>query len=255
MTTIRVTPERSTLSLSANRLRTEDSRGPAGLGSKLPDAKPAAGAPAAPKTADAAALRATTLQLDRASSIADTTAAALGSLSDLLERLRDAATAARDSGTEAGPELRALSARITETVRGAAFDGVNLLDGSLASGAFRLPASADGTGELALTARDLTPGGPHVPFDLENDVFAVEGAEAALADVGAFRGQLSEDAKRIDAHRSFVSVLADVVGGSGGGGLGIEGARLAALQLKQTLSGQTLSIANQAPQTVLSLFR
>ena len=72
-------------------------------------------------------------------------------------------------------------------------------------------------------------------------------------------GDLGAQAKQIENHTSFVSKLTDVleagIGNLVDADLAKESARLQALQVQQQLGAQALSIANQAPQIILSLFR
>ena len=70
---------------------------------------------------------------------------------------------------------------------------------------------------------------------------------------------LGSASRKIDAQLSFTSKLREVIEGSVGNlvdaDLAKESARLQALQVKQQLGIQALSIANQAPQAIMSLFR
>lgn len=254
--TIRVGPERATLSLPQGRLRSEDARSAAAAApetSRRPSALPAS---VSARPSDVAGLRAASALLDRASSIADTALAATGAVTALLEQMRELATSARESGARPDGDFRNLGRRVAEAVRGAVFEGVNLLDGSQGSGAFRLSAQTEETGEITLRAQDLTPGGEAVPVGADSDPAAsVEGLSTALANLADFRRGLGEDVKKVEAHRSFVLLLADAREAGPWSTLNVDGARLAALQLKQSLGGQTLAIANQTPQAVLSLFR
>lgn len=98
------------------------------------------------------------------------------------------------------------------------------------------------------------------------DVTTEDGAEAAL---GAIEGliQTSIDSaavlgstgKRIETQADFVSKLTDrLTSGIGAlvdADMEAASAKLQALQTQQQLGVQALSIANQAPQTILSLFR
>lgn len=65
--------------------------------------------------------------------------------------------------------------------------------------------------------------------------------------------------KRIDNHKNFNSKLVDKfdagVGSLVDADMNKEAARLSALQVQEQLATQALSIANQAPQSILSLFR
>jgi flagellin len=70
---------------------------------------------------------------------------------------------------------------------------------------------------------------------------------------------LGSASRKIDAQSTFTSKLSDSIDAGIGNlvdaDLAKESAKLQALQVKQQLGVQALSIANQAPQTILSLFR
>ena len=82
---------------------------------------------------------------------------------------------------------------------------------------------------------------------------------ASIANVNQALGNLGAQAKQIEGHNKFVSKLTDVlqagVGNLVDADIAKESARLQALQVQQQLGAQSLSIANQAPQIILSLFR
>jgi flagellin len=95
------------------------------------------------------------------------------------------------------------------------------------------------------------------------------GAQAALADGGDFDtvqtaisnalNQFGSDARYIDNQIAYNKDKADALEAGLGAlidaDLAKESARLQSLQIRQQLGTQALSIANQAPQTLLSLFR
>jgi flagellin len=98
------------------------------------------------------------------------------------------------------------------------------------------------------------------------DVSTADGATSALASIEGLiqrsidsAAVLGSAAKRIDTQTDFVGKLID--GLKSGIGTLVDAdmeaasARLQALQTQQQLGVQALSIANQAPQTILSLFR
>ncbi len=70
---------------------------------------------------------------------------------------------------------------------------------------------------------------------------------------------LGSGSRKIDAQMTFTSKLSDAIESGVGklvdADLAKESAKLQALQVKQQLGVQALSIANQAPQTITSLFR
>jgi flagellin len=83
--------------------------------------------------------------------------------------------------------------------------------------------------------------------------------DAEITSVGNALGQLGASAKDIDFLTTFSQTLSDAVteglGSLVDADLAKESARLQALQVKQQLGVQALSIANQRPQIILSLFR
>ena len=81
---------------------------------------------------------------------------------------------------------------------------------------------------------------------------AVQSMTTAASDLGASK-------KRINMQTEFVGNLMDAIDRGVGklvdADMTEESTRLSALQVQQQLGTQSLSIANQAPQSVLSLFR
>ncbi|KAB2680040.1 flagellin [Brucella tritici] len=84
----------------------------------------------------------------------------------------------------------------------------------------------------------------------------VEGEMAKITEAEANFGMVE---KRIENHQNFNSKLVDKfdsgVGALVDADMNKEAARLSALQVQEQLATQALSIANQAPQSILSLFR
>lgn len=98
------------------------------------------------------------------------------------------------------------------------------------------------------------------------DVTTDAGAEAALANIETFidtaidsAAAFGSDQGRIELQSTFVSKLTDSlrmgIGSLVDADMEEASARLQALQVQQQLGIQSLSIANQAPQSILSLFR
>jgi flagellin len=81
----------------------------------------------------------------------------------------------------------------------------------------------------------------------------------ALSTVNAGLAELGAEATRLENHTNFVAKLMDSlevgIGNLVDADLAKESARLQALQVQQQLSVQALSIANQSPQIILSLFK
>ncbi len=82
---------------------------------------------------------------------------------------------------------------------------------------------------------------------------------AAIQNVNAKLANLGTGGKSLEIHNTFVGKLQDAltagVGNLVDADLAKESARLQSLQIKEQLGVQALSIANQQPQTILSLFR
>jgi len=91
---------------------------------------------------------------------------------------------------------------------------------------------------------------------LDGAMTAVEAQISAITDASAAFGLVE---RRIDQQQDFVSKLVDKfdqgVGALVDADMNKEAARLSALQVQEQLATQALSIANQAPQSILSLFR
>ena len=98
------------------------------------------------------------------------------------------------------------------------------------------------------------------------DVSTEAGAESALGAIEGMIGSAIDSAAafgsvegRIELQASFISNLTDSLKSGIGSLVDADmeetSARLQALQVQQQLGVQSLSIANQAPQSILSLFR
>jgi flagellin len=114
--------------------------------------------------------------------------------------------------------------------------------------------------------KNLSLGGTIVTMAGTSSINTVTNATAVLAqlntsitNLNTAMGDLGAQAKQIENHTTFVNKLNDVlttgVGNLVDADLAKESASLQALQVQQQLGAQALSIANQAPQIILSLFR
>ncbi|HST91225.1 MAG TPA: flagellin [Brevundimonas sp.] len=221
--------------------------------------------------ADVGALSAVKQSLDRATSLADVALSAGESVSDLLNQLKEKVVAAKDGSLKTQSrqlldnDFRALLKAIASQVSNATFDGGNLLNGSLTNG-IRFLANADASSFVTLTSKDLSLGGSIVELSLSDSLLTLTGAtqaltrlDASITQLNAALGSIGAQAKQIEAHNSFVTKLVDTlesgIGNLVDADLAKESARLQALQVQQQLGAQSLSIANQAPQIILSLFR
>lgn len=221
--------------------------------------------------ADIGALSAVKQSLDRATSLADVALSAGESVSDLLNQLKEKVVAAKDGSLKTQSrqlldnDFQALMKAIASQVANATFDGGNLLNGSLTNG-IKFLANADASSFVTLSSKNLSLGGAIVELSLSDSLLTLSGAtqaltrlDASITQLNAALGSIGAQAKQIEAHNSFVTKLVDTlesgIGNLVDADLAKESARLQALQVQQQLGAQSLSIANQAPQIILSLFR
>jgi flagellin len=221
--------------------------------------------------ADVNALTAVTSSLNRATSIADVAMTAGQSVSNLLNQIKQKVVAAQDPSLD--PTSRAainnnfvsLLTQITDVVNNAAFDGANILDGSLTSNISFL-ANADATSFITLSVQNMSLGGAIVSIASTQTISTLTAAQGVLAQVNASiaavnsaLGDIGSQSTQIQNHTTFVNQLSDVlnqgIGNLVDADMAKESATLQALQVQQQLGVQALSIANSAPQIVLSLFK
>ncbi len=259
--------------LSRTNERLGDVQGRISTGLKVQGAKDNAAiwAIAQGQRADVGALSAVKQSLDRATSLADVALSAGESVSDLLNQLKEKVVAAKDGSLKTQSrelldnDFQALLKAIASQVANATFDGGNLLNGSLTNG-IRFLANADASSFVTLSSKDLSLGGAILELSLSDSLMTLTGAtqaltrlDASITQLNAALGSIGAQAKQIEAHNSFVTKLVDTlesgIGNLVDADLAKESARLQALQVQQQLGAQSLSIANQAPQIILSLFR
>ena len=220
---------------------------------------------------DIGALNAVSMSLNRAQSIAEVSMTAGESISDLLIQMKEKVVASQDpsldstSRTALDADYKAILRQISQVVQNAEFDGANILDGSV-TGSIRFLANADANAYITLSAKNMSLGGAIVTLAATSSITTVTLAgtaltalNASIANVNPSLGDLGAQSRQIEAHNKFVSKLSDVlqtgVGNLVDADLAKESAKLQALQVQQQLGTQALSIANQAPQIILSLFK
>ena len=221
---------------------------------------------------DVAALDAVTDSLNRGKSTLDVAISAAETISDLLNQMKAKALAASDASldtaarTAMNADFTALRDQIKKTVANASFNGANLLK-TAAANIYSL-ADASGTQKLTIQAQIMALGAA-------GSVLTVTAAAAfttmttataqlsvvnsSITAVNAAIAKMGTASKAYDLHSSFVAKLMDTmqagIGNLVDADVAKESATLQALQTKQQLGVQALSIANQSPQILLSLFR
>jgi flagellin len=162
-------------------------------------------------------------------------------------------------------DFKSLLAQISQVIRNASFDGADLLDNSLPGG-LRFLADADATTYVTLANQNLSLGGTIITLASTSSITSTTLASNALSQLQASIGNVSlalarmgAQVRQIENHNKFVGKLSDSIEAGIGNlvdaDLAKESARLQALQVQQQLGAQALSIANQSPNIILSLFR
>lgn len=217
--------------------------------------------------------------LDQASSSLNVALAAAEAVSDLLIELKGKATAAAAPGldgasqTALNDEFQELLAQIDTVVNNAEFNGVNAVKNT-GTDISALVAAPDGTATtstfaITIAATDISASsglGLATAGTSAVNIASAVGASNALALITAaetkvtnFTSKLGAGANRIDIQRDFTDKLSNAIevgiGNLVDADLARESANLQSLQVRQQLGLQALSIANQAPGAVLSLFR
>ena len=221
--------------------------------------------------AEMGALNAVKDSLQRGQSTVDVAMAAGESISDLLLQMKEKALAATDetltsaSRDALAEDFDSIRDQITSVIENAQFNGANLLDGSL-TGGYKALASADGSSTIDVADEDMSLSGSIVTLGAAESIGTVSDASAALtavdssiANVSAALARMGTSSKALGTHLTFVGKLQDSleagVGNLVDADLAKESARLTALQTKQQLGVQALSIANSSTSMLLGLFR
>ena len=213
--------------------------------------------------------------LQRSQSTVDVAMAAGETVSDLLVQMKQKALAASDASLDQASrdalnqDFMSLRDQIAKAVKNATFNGVNMLDGTQPGGVVTIAALADDTGNSKLTVQgeDLSLGGSVLGAltatstigTQTNASLMITGIGNAIASVSTALSKLGTGSKSLASHLTFIGKLQDSIDAGIGNlvdaDLAKESAKLTALQTKQQLGVQALTIANQTPQTIMALFK
>ena len=192
------------------------------------------------------------------------------SISDLLIQLKTKALAAADSSLDTASRnalnsnFTALRDQITTIVKNAVFNGFNLVDGSTTQ--IQALASSDGSRHITTQAQNMSLSGSIVTLKSTATISTQSKAstlvatiQTSLTNVNSALAKLSSGAAKFSIQATFAQKLSDTltqgIGNLVDANMAQESALLQSLQVKQQLGVQALAIANQAPQTILSLFK
>ncbi len=206
----------------------------------------------------------------RSQSTIDVAIAGGESVSDLLIQMKEKALAASedtldDASRDAlNEDFVALRDQIGKAVENAEFNGSNMIK----SGGATLSslANAAGSSSITVAAQDLSLGGGNVTVGSTASIGTASSASAMIAtlqtsidNVSAALANLGTGSKSLQSHLTFIGKLQDTIDAGVGNlvdaDLAKESARLQALQTKQQLGIQALSIANSSTSSLLGLFR
>ena len=192
--------------------------------------------------ADVAGLTAANEQLGGVKGILDTALSGLNKVSETMVKVRETLVRLADDTLNANQRTQyeaqytALQTQITNFITDATYNGRTLLSTAAPAGG-----DIDTTRNESGTTYTLT---------------AVDGAGTLIADA---LNRFGSDSRYVDAQIGYNRDKLDALDGGLGAlidaDLAKESARLQALQIRQQLGTQSLSIANQAPQSLLSLFQ
>ncbi len=219
---------------------------------------------------DVAGYGAVTDSLNRGMSAIDVAMSAGQSISDLLIEMKTKALAASDTSLDTtsreamNQDFVALRDQITTIVGNAVFNGYNLVNGSTTQ--ITALASSDGTRHITAQAENLSLSGSIVTISTGASI-STQAARPrwwrsfrqSLTNVDSALAKLSSGSKKFSIQVEFAQKLSDAlntgIGNLVDADMATESAQLQSLQVKQQLGVQALSIANQSPQIILSLFK
>ena len=216
------------------------------------------------------ALGAVTDSLNRASSVLDVAVTAGQTVSDLLNQMKSKALEASDTSLSTSDraamaaDFTSLVAQVKSAGSNASFDGANMV----ASGGTTLYALSgpSGTSKITLAAQSLAFGGSNLTITAASTFATATQASnlltsinTSITKVNLAVSKLGTEANQVTTALSFTSSLSNTltqgIGNLVDADVAAESATLQALQTKQQLGVQALSIANSSTSSLLSLFR
>ncbi len=220
--------------------------------------------------AQVTSLGAVTDSLNRASSVLDVAVTTGQTISDLLNQVKAKALEGSDTSLSTSDraainsDFTSLIGQIKNAVANASFDGANLIK---TGGATLYALSGpSGTAKLTLAAQSLALGGANLTLTANSSFTTATQASNLLTtintsinNVNLAVSKLGTESNAVTTNLSFVSQLSSTltqgIGNLVDADVAAESATLQALQTKQQLGIQALSIANSSTSNLLSLFR
>ncbi len=218
---------------------------------------------------DVAGYSSVTESLQRGISSLNVALSAGQSISDLLIQMKQEALSASNSSVDTASRqamnanFTALRDQITSIVSNAAFNNFNMVNGSTQQ--IAALASTDGSRHVTVQAENMSLSGSIVTLTSTGTISTQAKASAmittlqsSLTNIDNALARLSSGETKFSIQAGFVGQLSDAlttgIGNLVDANMAQESASLQSLQVKQQLGVQALSIANAAPQAILSLF-
>ena len=267
------------LNNTATQLQQAQSEVSTGLAVASPEDNGAVWAIAQGERATESSLDAVKSSLQTGQSIIDVATSAGTTVSDLLSQMKETALSASDSSLDTNSraalntQFTALVGQINTAISNADFNGVNLLNGSLSN--ITSLANADGTSVITTLAQNFALAGTTTTQAGAGSIITVSSGatistvtaatamiatvQTSLTNVDDALATMGTSSKSLGGQLTFVGNLQDSletgIGNLVNDNLAKESATLTALQTKQQLGIQALSIANSSSSALLGLFR
>jgi flagellin len=220
--------------------------------------------------AQVAALGSVSQSLQRGQSAVDVALSAGQTVSDLLVQIKTKVLAAADTSLNTSSrqalnnDFKSLLNQISTVVGNANFNGVNLLKSGATN--YTALANSDATSVITVKAQDLSLGSANVGLSTTASFATATQAQgyittvnSAIQNVSTALGALGTGSNALGAQLNFVNNLSATlntgIGNLVDADMAQASAQLQALQTKQQLGVQALSIANGESSNLLSLFR
>ncbi|PLR23292.1 flagellin [Caulobacter zeae] len=219
------------------------------------------------QSATSSSINAVKDSLQRGQSTIDVALAAGDTVTDLLGKMKEKALAASDTSLNTASfnalkaDFNSLRDQITKAVSNAKFNGASIIDGKTTKLTYL--ANSDGSG-ITVNSKTLSLAGIGLSTTTTFTTAAaaktmITTIDTALQTATNKLASLGTSSTGLDTHLNFVGKLQDSLDAGVGNlidaDLAKESAKLQALQTKQQLGIQALSIANQSSSSILSLFR
>jgi len=192
-------------------------------------------------------------------------------ITEVLNQMKEkvvAATGENVDYTKLAADVTEMTNQVNSIISGSQFNGMNLLN-TAGNAGMSVLSSIDRDAAGAVTPANITVASVDFEANLDLSNIDVSSATAAETSIGLLEthiqtavdgaAALGASSKRITDQNVFVGKVMDAmksgIGALVDADMEEQSAKLQALQTQQQLGVQALSIANQAPQTIMSLFR